>query len=95
MSFDFIKLAHVVYFVYSQSLFCVFKFRKAMILTNLFNVEIFPIYGTQYVTEAQRKKKPNLSSYYNRDDPRLDVSFLYKVFVIVMVAGRSLFKQLE
>ena len=40
--------------------------------------KFFDLFNTRSVTEAQRKKKPNLSPYYNRDDPRLDVSFCTK-----------------
>ena len=46
--------------------------------------DFFDMFNTRSVNEAKRKRKPNLSPYYNRDDPRLDVSFLQKILILVI-----------
>ena len=44
--------------------------------------KFFDLFNTRSVTEGQRKIKPNLNPYYDKEDPRLDVSILYKLSYI-------------
>lgn len=48
--------------------------------------KFFDLFNTRSLTECERKRKPDLSPYYDDEDSRLNLSFVQSLIFILIIA---------